>query len=105
MSLENVRAFYEKLASDEAFRQEIQTVDSKDAGREILQNAGFDFTSEEFEEYTEQLLESNTANEDLKDLNPQELEAVFGGAIPVLFPGVWPILMYGVVITQVRSLL
>ncbi|BAY09977.1 Nif11-like leader peptide family natural product precursor [Calothrix sp. NIES-2098] len=105
MSLENVRAFYERLASDEAFRNQIQSVESKDAGREILQNAGFDFTPAEFEEYTEQLLETNAANDDLKDLNPQELEAVFGGAIPVIFPGVLPILMYGVVITQIRSLL
>jgi predicted ribosomally synthesized peptide with nif11-like leader len=69
MSLENVRAFYERLASNEAFRTQIQGVESKDAGREILQNAGFYFTQEEFEEYTEKLLETNAVNDELKDLN------------------------------------
>ncbi|QIR37098.1 Nif11-like leader peptide family natural product precursor [Tolypothrix sp. PCC 7910] len=104
MSLENVRAFYERLASDEAFRVQIQGVESKDVGRELLQNSGFDFTQSEFEEYTEQLLAKSASNDDLKDLNEQELEAVFGGAIPVIFPGGLPILMYGVVITSIRWL-
>lgn len=104
MSLENVRAFYERLASDEVFRAQIQGVESKDAGREILKNAGFDFSQEEFEEYTEQFLATSTSDDDLKDLNEKELEAVFGGAIAVIFPGGLPILMYGVVITAIRLL-
>jgi predicted ribosomally synthesized peptide with nif11-like leader len=89
MSLENVRAFYERLASDEAFRQEIQTVDSKDAGREILQNAGFDFTKEEFEDYTAQLLESES---ELQDIDAAELASVVGGLV-----GAYPrfFLIYG----------
>ena len=51
MSLENVRAFYEKLASDEGFRTQIQEVDNKEVGREILAASGYNFTQEEFEEY------------------------------------------------------
>ncbi|MBD2198633.1 MULTISPECIES: Nif11-like leader peptide family natural product precursor [Calothrix] len=102
MSLENVRAFYERLASDEAFRSQIQGIDSKEAGRELLQNSGLNFSQAEFEEYTEYLLETNAAtDEDLKDLDANELEAVFGGAIPVIFPGILPILMYGVVISRI----
>ena len=38
MSFENVRAFYERLANDEAFRAEIQAVESQEAGQEILRN-------------------------------------------------------------------
>jgi predicted ribosomally synthesized peptide with nif11-like leader len=78
MSLENVRAFYERINSDEAFRNQIQGVESKDAGREILQTAGFDFTKEEFEEYTAQLLESEN---ELQDVDTAELVSVVGGLV------------------------
>jgi predicted ribosomally synthesized peptide with nif11-like leader len=101
MSLENVRAFYEKLASDEDFRTQIQEAGNKETGREILENYGYDFTQEEFEEYTEQLLESGNSPEGLRDLNEKELEAVFGGATSVLLPIGIPILLYGGVIKQI----
>ncbi|MEA5552455.1 Nif11-like leader peptide family RiPP precursor [Anabaena cylindrica UHCC 0172] len=105
MSLENVRAFYEKLAADEDFRTQIQEVDNKEVGREFLKASGYNFTQEEFEEYTEQLLESGNSPEGLRDLNEKELEAVFGGATSVLLPIGFPILLYGVVISQIGRLL
>ncbi|NEP52936.1 MAG: Nif11-like leader peptide family natural product precursor, partial [Moorea sp. SIO3C2] len=43
-----------------------------------------DFTQEEFEDYTGQLLESSAAEDGLRDLDQQELEAVFGGASQVM---------------------
>lgn len=79
MSIENVQAFYAKLANDEAFRAQIQGVTSKDECSQIIKSAGYNFTPEEFEEYTAQLLESTAGEDELKDLNEQELEAVFGG--------------------------
>ncbi|MCJ8282394.1 MAG: Nif11-like leader peptide family natural product precursor [Rivularia sp. ALOHA_DT_140] len=96
MSLQNVKAFYERLASDETFRTQLQAVESKDECSQFVKNAGYDFTSQEFEEYTAQLLESNSDNDDIKDLDEKELEAVFGGAssfvgIPIMQP------MYGIV--------
>lgn len=105
MSLDNVRAFYEKLASDEAFRTKIQEIDNKEVGREILETSGYHFTQQEFEEYTEQLLESGNSPEGLRDLNEKELEAVFGGATSVLLPIGFPILLYGVVISQIWRIL
>ncbi|MCC5603515.1 Nif11-like leader peptide family natural product precursor [Nostoc favosum] len=80
MSLENVQAFYAKLANDEAFRAQIQGVTSKDEYSQVVKSAGYDFTQDEFEEYTAQLLESTAGEDELKDLNEKELEAVFGGA-------------------------
>lgn len=113
MSLESIKAFYERLASDEAFRTQMQRVESKAECSKFVKNAGYDFTSEEFEEYTTQLLESSSDNGEMKDLNQKELEAVFGGASsiigkPIIRPlyGVivrpWPPVqaMYGVVITD-----
>lgn len=80
MSFENVRAFYEKLAHDEVFRTQLQEVNSQDECNKVVKEAGYDFTSEEFEEFTAQLLEANPGNGEIRDLDEQELEAVFGGA-------------------------
>jgi predicted ribosomally synthesized peptide with nif11-like leader len=94
MSLENVRAFYEKLVNDEAFRTQFQAVETKDECSEVVKNAGFDFTPEEFEEYTTQLLKANPGEGELNDLNEKELEAVFGGILgkPIIQP------LYGVIL-------
>jgi predicted ribosomally synthesized peptide with nif11-like leader len=113
MAFENVRAFYERLANDEAFRTQMQQVESKDECSQVVKAAGFDFTPAEFEEYTTQLLESAAGEGELRDLNAQELEAVFGGAsrlidkirIQPLYGVIeWPPIdaqpMYGVVISE-----
>lgn len=84
MSLENVKAFYERLATDEVFRSQIQGVKNKDECSQIVQTAGYDFTQQEFEEYTVQLLESGATDGELMDLNEKELEAVFGGASSII---------------------
>ncbi|MBV6626097.1 MAG: Nif11-like leader peptide family natural product precursor [Rivularia sp. (in: Bacteria)] len=102
MSLQNVKAFYKRLATDEALRTQLQAVGSKDECSQIVRNAGYDFTSQEFEEYTAQLLESNSDNGEITDLdgvtdlNEKELDAVFGGASSIVGkPIIRP--LYGVV--------
>lgn len=76
-----------------------------------LQESGYNFTPEEFETYTYELLESSQEDGELKDLDEQELEAVFGGAsrylpqqpIMQLYGVIWPPkdwgpqLLYGVI--------
>ncbi|MEM8780290.1 MAG: Nif11-like leader peptide family natural product precursor [Cyanobacteria bacterium P01_G01_bin.49] len=96
MSLENVRAFYERLAEDVEFRSELQEVKTKEECSQFVQEAGYDFTQEEFETYTSHLLESSQADGELKDLDKQELEAVFGGVSSAFLP-IIPVLLYGVV--------
>jgi predicted ribosomally synthesized peptide with nif11-like leader len=103
MSLANVKAFYQRLANDETFRSQIQSVKSKEECSQIVRAAGYNFTQQEYEDYTAQLLESDPADNELKDLSEQELEAVFGGTIFLMndkFPRPipdHPYLMYGVV--------
>lgn len=99
MSLENVKAFYENLANDEAFRTQIQSANSKEECTQIVKAAGYDFTLEEYEEYTAELLESAAADEgEFKDLNEKELAAVVGGFTrwwhkpPIIQP------LYGVIV-------
>jgi predicted ribosomally synthesized peptide with nif11-like leader len=98
MSLENIKAFYQRLANDEAFRSQIQNVQSKEKCSQIVKAAGYNFTPQEYEEYTAQLLDSDSDDSELKDLSEQELEAVFGGATSLIgdkYRRFYP--MYGVV--------
>lgn len=95
MSLENVKAFYARLANDEAFRTQIQNVKDKAECSQIVKSAGYDFTQEEFEEYTAQLLESSSDNDEMTDLNEKELEAVFGGASSIIGKRFESIQIYG----------
>lgn len=95
MSLENVKAFYARLAIDEAFRTQIQNVKDKAECSQIVKAAGYDFTSEELEEYTAYLLELGTTDGELRDLDEKELEAVFGGTTPLLVNPAIFMLMYG----------
>lgn len=104
MSLAHVKAFYQQLANDQAFRTQIENVKSKEECSQIVKAAGYDFTLEEYEEYTAQLLESAADEGELKDLSEEELAAVFGGLIgkPIfqpLYGVVWPPyqLLYGVI--------
>lgn len=80
MSLESVKAFYEGLRSDEALRTQIQGVQSKEECSQVVKNAGYDFTPEEFEEYTADLLESTLADRELTELDEKELASIVGGA-------------------------
>ena len=83
MSLENVKAFYQRLAQDEQFRSELSKVKSKAECSQLVQQAGYNFTQEEFENYTSELLESSeneTQFQDaLEELEEEELAAVLGG--------------------------
>jgi predicted ribosomally synthesized peptide with nif11-like leader len=103
MSLENVKLFYAQLAIDEAFRTQVQSSKTKEECSQTVKNAGFDFTYQELEDYTAQML---NPPDDLSELGKAELESVIGGfsALTSKFPGggTWPPSwppqqMYGVV--------
>jgi predicted ribosomally synthesized peptide with nif11-like leader len=79
MSLESVKQFYERLAQDESFHQAIQSVQSKDECRQIVKQAGFDFTLAEFEEYTSEFVINKASDSSINELNELELSAVVGG--------------------------
>ncbi|MGK7923574.1 MAG: Nif11-like leader peptide family natural product precursor [Trichodesmium sp.] len=111
MSLENVRAFYERIADDQEFLDQLQATETQEEGKKILEDAGYEFTTEELEEYTSQVLESSDAEDSiLEDLNEKEMAAVFGGLSKTIIqplygivwwpPKPWPPAqpMYGIVV-------
>ncbi|MGB5631322.1 MAG: Nif11-like leader peptide family natural product precursor [Waterburya sp.] len=79
MTTENVKAFYEKLAKDKTFKAQIEKAKSKQECSQIVREAGYKFTQDEFEKFTQKLLDSVTADKTLDELNEKELEAAVGG--------------------------
>jgi predicted ribosomally synthesized peptide with nif11-like leader len=104
MSIQNVKAFYEKLSQDAVFRSQIKNVRSKEECSQIVKGAGYNFTQQEFEDYTAHLLEGSSSDQGIQPLNTKELEAVVGGIQGII--GYPPILMmYGVVPPQIDPVL
>lgn len=86
MSIESANAFYSKMTTNEAFRAQLEQGATKEERQQILQGAGYKFTPEEWKATIAQIQESNSAESELSDA---ELEAVSGGALPIITP------MYG----------
>jgi predicted ribosomally synthesized peptide with nif11-like leader len=95
MSVESARAFYQKFTTDEAFRSQLQNV-AEEERTNIIQEAGYNFTPEEWNVVIAQVSE---AIERSDELDEGELEAVSGGAFitPIYGTGLpldlkWPFL-------------
>jgi len=67
MSLDQARAFIEKMKSDGAFRDRIMAIEAVDARLAAARDAGFEFTEAEIKE----------VNSEFKD---DQLDCVAGGA-------------------------
>ncbi len=67
MSLDQARAFLEKMKSDEAFRNRIFAIEDVDARLVAASEAGFEFTEEEVKEVH-------------SELSDDELDQAAGGA-------------------------
>lgn len=82
MSIESAKAFYQRVTTDEAFQTQLQSAASEER-TVIIQEAGYDFTPEEWETATAQVLEAAEINRELNDV---ELEAIAGGVsiLPVV---------------------
>lgn len=101
MSLEHVKSFCQRLSTDESFRTQINGAKNKLECNQFVKAAGYDFTQEEFEQYTAELLESQLDEKELNsfvELNINHMEAVLGG-----FAGVQNVQVYGVVRPKFRA--
>lgn len=91
MALENVKAFYERLGSDASFRNQIQKVKNKAECSKIVKAAGYDFSEEEFQEFTAQVLELSSDDSQLQEVDEKELATILGGiAATQIYGNVWP---------------
>lgn len=107
MFLENVIGFYKNLLKNQKFRNRLENAKDSHEYKEILLEAGYNFTQEEFEIATAKILDRNHL-EDLDNvfnqLTETELEVIVGGATSYLrchdinFNEIIVQPMYGVVI-------
>jgi predicted ribosomally synthesized peptide with nif11-like leader len=79
MSLKNVQLFYERLSIDENFSSKIQGAANKEECSRIIKSEEFEFTQQEFEDYTDKILAINAPNQEFQFLNEKDLVAVVGG--------------------------
>ncbi len=82
MFLEGVIRFYKSLVEDKDFRSQLETASNSEECRKIMQEAGHDFTQEEFETATVEIIEKKglrDLDDSLSKLSEEELELAFGG--------------------------
>jgi predicted ribosomally synthesized peptide with nif11-like leader len=90
--LERVKEFLVRLVKDQAFRAQLE-VDAIEEVRQVLQDAGYSFSQEEFETATIQLLDLKEQGE-FHELSEEELVGLVGGFVGQESP-VQP--LYGVI--------
>jgi predicted ribosomally synthesized peptide with nif11-like leader len=80
MSLENVKAFFEKVTSDPELTQKAKKIGTSDwkATEEFAKSLGFDFDDEDLISYYKQNLPSSS------DLDEAELSSVAGGTVSAI---------------------
>ncbi|MEH2326476.1 MAG: Nif11-like leader peptide family natural product precursor [Nostoc sp.] len=79
MSIENARAFYQRIAKDEAFRNQLRNAASDDQRRATIRATGYDFTPEEWGIVINELRRLKN-----RELSEPMLETVTGGvALPI----------------------
>ncbi len=81
MSVEQAKAFIEKLNSDETFRSQIAGAGSDEARLQTAKEAGFEFSTEELTSVIDQFTG--------EELSEEELDAVAGGAIYMKVKGLF----------------
>lgn len=97
--LEKVKEFLTRLIKDRAFLTQLENSNINERN-EFLQNTGYNFSKEEFETATIQLLDLKEKGE-FTELSEEELVAAVGGFIGGKYPIVQP--LYGVIRSPLPS--
>ncbi|MEH2326472.1 MAG: Nif11-like leader peptide family RiPP precursor [Nostoc sp.] len=84
MSVESAKAFYERVATDEAFQKQLRDAGSNNQRLKIIQAAGYSFTSQEWE-----ITLAEISRLDDSKLSDAQLEAIAGGVGTVAQEQVW----------------
>lgn len=77
MSIENAQSFYVRVTTDEEFRTQLEQTQTAEERQQIIQVAGYKFTSEEWETAKEQILAASDSSKG--ELSEEELTSVSGG--------------------------
>ncbi|MGL5833806.1 MAG: Nif11-like leader peptide family natural product precursor [Waterburya sp.] len=87
MSIESAKAFYQRMSEDDAFRTPFEEASTKEERQQLIKDAGYDFTPEEWQDAVTEI-QATDSNEELQE---EELEAIAGGVQAIAMYGViWP---------------
>jgi predicted ribosomally synthesized peptide with nif11-like leader len=87
MTIENAKAFYQRMTEDSDFRTPFEEASTNEERQQLIKDAGYDFTTEEWQEAVAEI-QAADSNQELQE---EELEAIAGGVQAVALYGViWP---------------
>jgi predicted ribosomally synthesized peptide with nif11-like leader len=87
MTIENAKAFYQRMTEDSDFRTPFESASTKEERQQLIKDAGYDFTADEWQAAVTEI-QAADSNEELQE---EELEAIAGGVQAVALYGViWP---------------
>jgi predicted ribosomally synthesized peptide with nif11-like leader len=84
MSIESAKAFYQRMTEDSDFRTPFESASTKEERRQLIKEAGYDFTTDEWQAVVTEI-QAADSNEELQE---EELEAIAGGIHPAADYGV-----------------
>ena len=84
MSIESAKAFYVRMTEDDAFRAPFERESTSEERRQLIADAGYEFTAEEWQA----AMTASDYEGELKELKEEELEAIAGGAAIAIYGGV-----------------
>ncbi|MEM7592900.1 MAG: Nif11-like leader peptide family natural product precursor [Cyanobacteria bacterium P01_A01_bin.83] len=80
MSKESAKACFIKLQTDKDFENQLKQAQTRAEREEIIKNAGFDFTDEEWDAFAQESRDALNS-EEAQELSEEDLENVAGGGI------------------------
>ena len=82
MLIKSILEFYKRLVKDKQFRTKLENASNPEECQQAIREAGYNFTPEEFESATAEILSKNKIRDldvSLSNVSDEELEVVFGG--------------------------
>jgi predicted ribosomally synthesized peptide with nif11-like leader len=88
MSIESAKDFYQRMTEDSNFRTPFESASTKEERQQLIRDAGYDFTTEEWQEAITEI-QTADSNEELQE---EDLEAIAGGkSFAAIYGVVWPL--------------
>ena len=85
MSIENAKAFYQRMTKDLEFIEPFKSASTQEELQQLIQDSGYDFTVEEWQAVVGEI-QTAVSDEELQDeLQDEQLAAIAGGKATPLY--------------------
>jgi predicted ribosomally synthesized peptide with nif11-like leader len=81
MSIENAKAFYQRMTKDLEFRTPFESASTQEELQQLIQDSGYDFTTDEWQAAVAEI-QTAVSDEELQDA---QLAAISGGKATPLY--------------------